>query len=76
MSEKYITFLVPIQKVIIISKNREEITQIISYGLKLIDSARFMARPLSNFVNNFAEGIHNIKHKYRHDGKKLWNMRN
>ena len=56
------------QKVIIISKNREEITKTISYGLKLIDSARFIARSLSNFVNNLAEGIHNIKYKYRHDG--------
>ena len=67
MSEKYITFLVSIQKVIIISKNREEITKTISYGLKLIDSARLIARSLSNFVNNLAEAIHNIKYKYRHD---------
>ena len=29
-----------------------------------------MASSLSNLVNNFSEGIHRIKCKYRHDDKK------
>ena len=29
-----------------------------SYKIKFIDSARFMASALSNFADNFAEGIH------------------
>ena len=29
-----------------------------------------MASSLSNLVNNFAKGIHKIKCKYGHDGKK------
>ena len=29
-----------------------------------------MASLLSNLVNNFSEGIHKIKCKYGHDGKK------
>ena len=36
----------------------------ISYRLKLIDSARFIASLLSNLLNNFAEGIHKSKCKY------------
>ena len=28
--------------------------------IQFIDSARFMARSLSNLVNNFSEGIHKI----------------
>ena len=34
------------------------------------DSTRFMAIFLSNFVNNFSEGIHRIKCKYEHDHRK------
>ena len=30
-----------------------------------------MASSLSNLVNNFSEGIHKIKCKYRHDDKKM-----
>ena len=41
-----------------------------SYRLQLIDSTRFMAISLSNFVNNFAEKIHKIQCKYRYDDKK------
>ena len=40
------------------------------YILQFIDSARFMASTLLNLVNNFSEGIHRIKCKYRHDDKK------
>ena len=67
-AEKYITFTVPRSY-----KSWEkwvEITQRISYMLQFIDSARFMASSLSNLVNNFSEGIHKIKCKYRHNDKK------
>ena len=30
-----------------------------------------MARPLSNIVNNFSEGIHRIECKNGHDDKKM-----
>ena len=35
----------------------------ISYRIKFIDSARFMATSLSNLVDNLTEGIHKIKCK-------------
>ena len=38
--------------------------------LQFIDSTRFMARLLSNLVNNLAEGIDKIKCNYKHDIKK------
>ena len=31
---------------------------------------RFMARSLSNLVNNLSEGTHRVKFKYKHDDKK------
>ena len=40
------------------------------YTLNIIDSARFMANVLSNIANNFSEGIHRIKSKFRHNDKK------
>ena len=36
---------------------------VISYKIKFIDSARFMASSLSNLVGNLAKVIHNIKCK-------------
>ena len=52
---KYVTFSVPIKKKI---ENKDlEIT----YKIKLIDSYRFMASPLSKLVDNLSEGIHNNK---------------
>ena len=42
-----------------------------SYTLQFLNSARFMASPLSNLVNNLSEGIHKIKCKYRHNDKKF-----
>ena len=35
----------------------------ISYKIKFIDNARFMANSLSNFVDNLAEGMHKTKCK-------------
>ena len=54
--EKYITFSVPIKKEIeIISSRRKEIKlKILSFKLKFIDSARFMASSLKNLVDNLA----------------------
>ena len=61
-TEKYITFTVPIKKKVIrIDKNGEEVTKNMSYILQFIDSARFMASPLSNLANNLSEVIHKIK---------------
>ena len=71
-TEKYITFTVPIEKEVTrIDKNGEgeEVTKNISYLLQFINSARFMASSLSNFVNNLSEGIHRIKWKYEEDNK-------
>ena len=54
-TEKYITFLVPINKKI---ENKDlEIT----YKIKFIDSYRFMSSSLSKLVDNLSEGIHNNK---------------
>ena len=61
-TEKYITFTVTIEKEFtIINKNGEKITKRKSYILQFIHSARFMARSLSNLVNNPSAGIHRIK---------------
>ena len=54
-------FTVPIEKEVTkINKNREEITKNISYILRFIDSASFIASTLSNLINNLSEGIHII----------------
>ena len=44
-------------------KNVEKITKTISYKIKLIDSARFMASSWSKLINNLAKGINKIKCK-------------
>ena len=41
-----------------------------SYILHLMDSARFMASSLSNFVNNIFEGLHRMKYKLGHYDNK------
>ena len=46
-----------------------------SYRIQFLESARFMARLLSNIVNNLAEGIHKIKCKYGNSNKKCENCR-
>ena len=53
-----------------IDKNGEKITKNISFMLQFIDSARFMASSLSNFINNLFEGIHRIKYKFGRSDKK------
>ena len=47
----------------------KEITKIIFYKLKFIESRRFIASSLSNLVNNIVEEIHKIKSIYRHNNK-------
>ena len=70
-TEKHITFTVPTEKEVTRNaKNGEEITVNISYLLQFLDSASFMASLLSSLTNNLSEGIHRIKYKYGHDGKK------
>ena len=46
-----------------IDKDGNESVVTISYEIKLIDSARFIASLLSNLVNNLAKGIRKIKCK-------------
>ena len=66
------TFTVNIEKEVTqIDKTLEEITQYLSSRLQFIDRARFMASSLSNLVNNFSEGIHKFKCKYRRGNKNL-----
>ena len=38
--------------------------------MQFIDSTRFLASSLSNFINNISEGIHRIKCKFGYDDKK------
>ena len=44
-------------------RNKNENIATVSYKIKFIKSARFMASSLSNLVNKLAEGIHKIKFK-------------
>ena len=62
--EKYKTFSVPIEKQITkINKDGNESIVTISYKIKCIDSARFMATSLSDLVDNLTVCIHEIKCK-------------
>ena len=62
--EKYKTFSVPIKKEIKkIDKDGNETVETISYKIKFIDNARFMASSLWNLVDNLTEGINKIKCK-------------
>ena len=70
-TEKYTTFSFSIEKEVTrIDKNGKEITNTISYRLQFVNCARFMANLLSSFVNNFAEGVHKIKCKNKHNKKQ------
>ena len=51
-------------------KNGQEITKNIFYILQFTDSARFMAKSLSNLVNNLSEGINRVKCKFRNNDKR------
>ena len=63
-TEKYKTFSVPIEKKVTkIDKYGNESVVTISYKIKFIDSARFMATSLSNLVDNLTEVIHKVKCK-------------
>ena len=63
-AEKYRTFSAPIEKEVTkIDKDGNESVVTISYKIKFINSARFMATSLSNLTDNIAEGIHKIKCK-------------
>ena len=62
--KKYRTVFVPIEKEVTnIDKYGNEGVATIHYKIKFIDSARFMATPLSNFVDNLSEEIHKIEIK-------------
>ena len=63
-TEEYKTFSVLIVKEVTnIDKYGNESVVIISYKMKFIDSARFMATSLSNLVDNLIDGIQKIKWK-------------
>ena len=63
-TETYKTFFLPIQnEVTNIDKDCSESVVTISYKIKFIDSARFMASSLSNLADNPAEENHKIKCK-------------
>ena len=63
-TQKSINFSILIeQKVTNIDKDGNENAATISYKVKLIDIARFMAISLSNLADNPTEGIHKIKCK-------------
>ena len=75
-TEKYITFLVPIEKEVKrIHENWKENAKTRSCRIQSVNSIRFLASSLSNLVNNFAKGVHKIKCKSGHD-KKMWNVGN
>ena len=65
-TEKYKTFFVPAEKEVTkIDKDGNESVVIISYKIRFVNSARFMATSLSNLVYNLTEGNHKIKCKDR-----------
>ena len=59
-TEKYITLAVPIEKQVTRIDKNEKKKKNVSYILQFTDSARFVASPLSNLVNNLSETIHKI----------------
>ena len=63
-TEKYNPFSVPIEKEVTkTDKDGNKSVATISYKIKFIDSARFMASSLSNLVDHLTEGIYGIKGK-------------
>ena len=64
-TEKYKIFSVPIEKVATnIDKDGNKSVVTISYKIKFIDTASFMATSLSNVVDNITEGLHKVTFKY------------
>ena len=58
------TFSVLIKKEIIkVDKDGNEDITTVSYKIKFLDRARFMASSLSNLFDNLAEGIHKLNAK-------------
>ena len=69
-NEKWISFT-PIEKEFKrIGKKGGETAKNISYILKFIDSAKFMASLLLSLVDNISEEIPRIKCRYEHSNKK------
>ena len=63
-TEKYKVFSVSIEKEDTkLNKDGNESVITISYKIKFIDSARFMATSLSNLADNLTEGINKIKYR-------------
>ena len=61
----------PVEKEVArIDTNGEVVAKNISSILQFIDSARFMARSLSNLVNDLSEGIHKVDCKSGYNNKK------
>ena len=60
-TENYKTFSFPIEKEVTeIDKDGSESVTTVSYKIKFIDSARFIAISVSNLVDNLTEAIHKI----------------
>ena len=69
-TQKYITFLVPIEKEVTrIDKKWRNYKKTCQFQFQFIDTARFMASSLSNLINNLSKGIQKVKCKYGHDEK-------
>ena len=63
-TEKCKTYSIPIKKEITkINKDGNESAVTVTYKIKCINIARFMATSLSNLVDNLTEGIRKIKCK-------------
>ena len=61
----------PVEKEVArIDTNGEVVAKNISSILQFIDSARFMARSLSNLANDLSEGIHKVECKFGYNNKK------
>ena len=66
--EKYITFSIPIKKVI---ENGKTVTR----KIKFTDSFKFMSSSLSNLVDNLTEGLSNINQKIVNRVLKMYQIK-
>ena len=63
-TEKYKTFSIPIEKEVTkTDKDGSKSVVTVSYKIKFINSARFMASSLSNLIDNLTEEFHKVKCK-------------